>query len=469
MSSSSEGRSIESILTDFVEVGFILLNSEGLVSYVNDWVSRSSGVDREDMEGQRLDRIFPELTGSPLMDMIQKALEPGQKGNTSHSINDKLFPFFSFDEGAKKREAVEQHIKVRPIVSEKGERMCFVQVQDVTQSARREVLLIEKAREMEDFAIALKEESSEWEDRYDKRTKELVSAEHRLEDAIETLPAGFAIFDWNDEFVLANDPYAKGLRDLDVDLVPGMTFKELQKELVAKGYYDLEGEDEEAWMTRRAAYHRYPSDAFETKTQAGRYLRIYEGRTREGGYVSIVTDVTGLKKRDQSLHQAQKMEAVGHLTGGVAHDFNNLLTLILGNIEDIEDIAEDGKGDIAVPLKAAKKAALRGADLTQRLLVFSRRQELVPVNIGPNSLVERTLPLLNRTMGGHVELVTRYDDNIPDVKVDEGQLENAVVNLVVHAKERMPEGGKISISTSVVSVDDAEAAKSPKLKVGKYV
>ena len=175
-----------------------------------------------------------------------------------------------------------------------------------------------------------------------------------------------------------------------------------------------------------------------------------------------------LRQREEQLRQAQKMEAVGRLSGGIAHDFNNLLGVIIGYGEDIE--ARTAQGD---PLrKSAKeilKAGQRAASLTQQLLAFSRQQVLQPNVLALNSLVSDMGKMLQRLIGAHIDLTTKLDPAVGRIKADQSQIEQVIVNLVVNARDAMPEGGMLLIETSSVYLTESQARGLPFLLPGPHV
>jgi PAS domain S-box-containing protein len=167
-----------------------------------------------------------------------------------------------------------------------------------------------------------------------------------------------------------------------------------------------------------------------------------------------IQDITEMKQAEDNLRQAQKMEAVGQLTGGVAHDFNNLLAVISGNTELLAD--EIGADDQR--LQAVLRAATRGAELTQRLLSFSRRQPLRPQPINMNRLISDMSGLLSRTLGAGVQISTPATPGLWQAMADPGQLENALLNLALNARDAMPGGGELRIKAANAVLDDAGAA-----------
>jgi len=161
-------------------------------------------------------------------------------------------------------------------------------------------------------------------------------------------------------------------------------------------------------------------------------------------------DEAKLLESQSQLAQAQKMEAVGQLTGGIAHDFNNLLAVIIGNL----DLLRAGETeDAAEMLDTAIHAANRGAELTRRLLAFSRRQTLQPRHVDPNALVDGLTTLLKRTLGANIQVDVRLSADVGGVIADPAQLESALLNLAVNARDAMPGGGRLTVATRRVELD----------------
>ena len=174
------------------------------------------------------------------------------------------------------------------------------------------------------------------------------------------------------------------------------------------------------------------------------------------------------KQLEERLRQAHKMEAVGRLAGGVAHDFNNLLTIIRGN----SDLLKDREGADAFHQKCVEqiqKAAGRAVSMTRQLLAFSRMQVLQPRVMDLNGVVAEMGKMLPRLIGEHIEYSFSPDPKLAPVKADPGQIEQVILNLAVNARDAMPRGGKLSVRTANVSVDEAEAAKRPPMTPGRYV
>jgi PAS domain S-box-containing protein len=178
------------------------------------------------------------------------------------------------------------------------------------------------------------------------------------------------------------------------------------------------------------------------------------------GHLALIRDVSEEQRREEALRQAQKMEAIGQLTGGMAHDFNNLLTVIKGNLELLEVSTEDEAQRELIA--EARGATDMGASLTGRMLAFARRQPLQPQTVDINALVVSLCDLLRRTLGERVQLSTSLEPRLALVLVDPAQLQNAVLNLALNARDAMPGGGSVAIETSALAApDDALLALDP--------
>jgi PAS domain S-box-containing protein len=191
---------------------------------------------------------------------------------------------------------------------------------------------------------------------------------------------------------------------------------------------------------------------------------------------AVVRDVTAeraaaerLKATEEALRQSQKMEAVGQLTGGIAHDFNNLLTGIVGSLDLLQTRLKQGRTDnVTRYIDAAMTSANRAAALTHRLLAFARRQPLVPKSVDANQLVVSLEDLLRRTIGEAIDLVIIASDDLWTTLCDPNQLESALLNLAINARDAMQGGGKLTISTTNVRLDGV-IADTPALSPGDYI
>jgi len=192
-------------------------------------------------------------------------------------------------------------------------------------------------------------------------------------------------------------------------------------------------------------------------------------RRRDGvvfnGFIRDLTDKIAAEDR---IRQAEKMEALGQLTGGIAHDFNNILTVITGTIEILADAVRK-EPQLAAITRMIDEAASRGADLTQHLLAFARKQPLQPREIDINTLVIDTAKLLRPTLGEQVEIETVLEDEACFAIVDPNQLTTAILNLALNARDAMPNGGKLMLETGSAYLDESYANTHSDVQPGRYI
>ena len=221
----------------------------------------------------------------------------------------------------------------------------------------------------------------------------------------------------------------------------------------------------------------------------GRWFGELQHTTRDGRRITVETrmslfassdgdrlvlescrDITSRRAAEEALRQAQKMEAVGQLTGGIAHDFNNLLTIILANLQLLDDALPSGDALLKELAESASRAAHRGSELTRKLLIFARRQRLEASSLSVNELITGMTRMLVRALGEHIHIDEALSPGLPNVFVDAGQLETALLNLVVNARDAMPQGGgRLRITTSALVVDDSAPAPEGGPEPGSYV
>jgi len=257
------------------------------------------------------------------------------------------------------------------------------------------------------------------------------------------------------------------------------------------------GWSEAELLNRTSKWLRHPDDEEITRAQL-RKLRGAEAtvrfesrfRHKDGSYrwlswigvsdrdhvYAVARDVTAdkaaaerLKATEEALLQFQKMEAVGQLTGGIAHDFNNLLTGIVGSLDLLQTRLNQGRTDNVVRyIDAAMTSANRAAALTHRLLAFARRQPLIPKIVDTNQLAESLEDLLRRTLGESIDLAIVAPSDLWCTLCDPNQLESALLNLAINARDAMPDGGKLTIATANARIDDLKA-DTPALVPGDYI
>lgn len=266
----------------------------------------------------------------------------------------------------------------------------------------------------------------------------------------------------------------------------------------AKGYSaeEIIGEHFSRFYTPEDVEKRVPWKALETARSEGRFTAEGWRQRKDGtrfwasvvidpikddageiiGFAKVTRDLTErreaqieLEKSRNALFQSQKMEAVGQLTGGVAHDFNNLLTGIMGSLDLMKARLAQGRlNELERYITAAQGAASRAATLTHRLLAFARRQPLAPKVVNANRLISHMEDLVRRSVGPNISIETVLAAGLWNCICDPNQLENAILNLCINARDALPEGGQITVETANSWIDDAEAAERD-MDRGQYV
>lgn len=186
------------------------------------------------------------------------------------------------------------------------------------------------------------------------------------------------------------------------------------------------------------------------------------------GYLDLIRDISVERRQEAQLMQAQRMEAIGQLTGGIAHDFNNILTVVIGNVELLEMRLRENEAAMTLA-REAREAAEIGARLTDRLLTFGRRQMLETRRINLNEFVLGIMEIVRRAIGEDIDVSTSLSADLDLTEVDPGEVENAVLNLAINARDAMPRGGRLVIETRNIELDASDAAKTPELSPGRYV
>jgi PAS domain S-box-containing protein len=250
-------------------------------------------------------------------------------------------------------------------------------------------------------------------------------------------------------------------------------------EALGKNAFELMGRPEgplkmalQAFLLSREHVVRQPRREVQIRRRDGSEitaeLSIAALRTRDGFvFNAFIRDLTDRIAAEERIRQAEKMEAMGQLTGGIAHDFNNILTVVTGTIEILAD-AVKGEPQLAAITQMIDEAASRGADLTQQLLAFARKQPLEPKETDVNTLIIDTAKLLQRTLGEHVEIESVFADEVCPAIVDPNQLATAILNLALNARDAMPDGGKLIIETGTVVLDESYARMHGDVRPGSY-
>ena len=442
-----------SAVFDAVDTGLIVLDGGTNVVAWNAWFASASGIPSQDAAGKRLDELFPGAVPPGLKSAIADALESGSSRLLTHSLHPLLLPLRTRSGGQ-----LVHNISVRPLGTRPHLR-CLVHIVDVTVAVQREQVLRERQNA-------------------------------RYDAVVNSAPDAILTFDAQGVIQLANPAAAREF---------GYALRELVG-LEMTVLLDTPEDWNELWtcILEGDVMHRPVEVTARRKDGSASFLEVSAARWQSDTRVfvtAILRDVNErraaeetlrhlnqtleerveertqeLLRAEEQLRQAQKMEAVGQLTGGIAHDFNNLLAGIVGSLDLMQTrIAQGRTENVERYAKAAMSSAQRAAALTHRLLAFARRQPLDPKPVNANQLIASMEDLLRRTIGPlhALEIVTA--GGLWTTLCDPNQLESAILNLAINARDAMPDGGKLIIETANGYLDDAYAAAQPELRSGQYV
>ena len=419
---------------DVVDIGLVVLDSERCIIGWNEWIARVSRHPAQDVLGKNLCAVFPDLSGTRLPDVIDDALQAGSSSVLTHTLNT-LLPLQG-DSG----EPLLHNIVVRPVFSAPA-KYCLLQITDVTVAVSRERLLRER-QNARYYAIVDSAPDAIITIDDDRRIRWVNGAvdhvlgyghsellEQKIDILLESEKALLPIL---------AETYARQETRTGISVVgryrDGKTghfdvsighWRADQREFVTTIWRDV---------TERVVADAALRDARDALQKANEDLETrVEERTREREIAL------------RQLHESQKMESIGQLTGGVAHDFNNLLAVVLGSLGLLKKaIPQDPR--VSRLLDRAIQGAERGATLTARLLAFARRQELKVEFVGLQKLIPDMLDFLRHSVGPSVDIYIEISPDVCAIEVDANQLELALINLAVNARDAMPQGGSLTIA-----------------------
>ena len=314
----------------------------------------------------------------------------------------------------------------------------------------------------------LRELSETFEHRIVERTRQLQRSELQFQQLVASV-ADYAIYMLDVTGHVASwNPGAERIKGYSAGEIIGRHFSEfytsedraIGKPAQALAIATSQGKYEaEAWRLRKDGTRFWASVLIDA-------IRNPEGQLI--GFAKVTRDMTEKRAMQEQLHQSQKMEAIGQLTGGVAHDFNNLLTVILGNLDSINRRIPPDNQRLLRSVRHATESAERAATLTQQLLAFARRQPLNPKPTDINRLVHGMEDLLRRTLPENIVVEKTLSEDLWHVAIDAHQLESALLNLAVNARDAMPQGGRLSIETTNVHIEEQSASQGGMAR-GDYV
>jgi len=437
----------------------VLLYRDGDVAGTSLWLRASAGAPREQLVDFPLPLsasiLAPTLHGERIVRYEDLSREPVGAG----AVADTEPPIRSY--------------LAAPLVSRFGQIHggLFLAHPDPAVFTRRDELIVEGIAAQATIALDnarlfqanehAREEQQAFNETLERRIFERTEAMHRSERQLDQLLSGIADY----AIFLLDAEGRVQTWNTGAERTKGYTAQEVIGHSFAQFYTPEDraaGRPEKALETARSE-GKYEAEGWRVRKDGSRFwasVLVDAIHNREGqvvGFAKVTRDMTERRAIEEQLHQSQRMEAVGRLTGGVAHDFNNLLTIIIGNLDAI-----CREPQLRPKVRTAAEHALRGAQrataLTQQLLAFSRRQPLNPKPTDVNHLVAGTAELLKRTFGESIAIAADLAGDLGICEVDAPQLESALINLAMNARDAMPTGGRLSITTQNAHIDDPAAA-----------
>ncbi len=296
---------------------------------------------------------------------------------------------------------------------------------------------------------------------------ELRESQAMLRAVIDAVPAVINVKDIEGRYVLVN-AYQADYYGMPIEAIIGKTVFDVAAEDAGRESRALDRKVIESGQGLGLYDAQYRERDGRTSTWLATKVPLRDAAGAVKYVVGVGFDISERKRLEVDLMQAQKMTAIGQLSSGIAHDFNNLLTAVLGNLELLGERLEsdpESKKLIEIGLRATR----RGANLTQRLLAFSRRETLAPVVTDVNALVADMTELLHRSIGEMVRIETVLAQDLWHALIDRNHLENAILNLAINARDAMPQGGPLVIETGNATLDEAYAHKHAEVTAGEYV
>lgn len=293
------------------------------------------------------------------------------------------------------------------------------------------------------------------------------SIQRQFNNAMDQSANGIVLWDANGKLVMCNEHFRDSHSHLADVLKPGLQYEDFLRCNAESGELDSAVGREGEFIAAGLKSFEDKKDLNEEIQYGKRWFRIRRQFLPDDSAIVFQSDITKEKKRDEQLRHSQKMEAIGQLTAGISHDFNNILGAILGNIELVASGIKDDP--LAMErLGRAQRIVMRGSDLTDRLLAFSRKQHLKPKETSINDLLSETCHLMEWVLGEEITVRLNLSEDDPVSNVDPSQLENAILNLAINSRDAMPNGGVLKLSVETIHVDHNRSLDYPQLRSGDY-
>jgi PAS domain S-box-containing protein len=464
---TSEDNNVDQALLNAVSGGLILLDRNKRIAGWNTWMQTASGRSQTQVRGKLLPEVFPDADLRRLTTAVTAALTTNAATLLTHALNPTILPLRTRSD-----RTLLHDITVSP-VGEDEITGCLVFITDVTMVTKRERFLRDRQNARYHAVVASAPDVIITVDesgliqfanpaavtQFGYVSNELIGIE--ASTLFETKD------DWNSIWREA----VHGITPMQPRTLVGRRKNGELSHLEASASSWKTGSRVFATVIlrdineRRAIYlalRKSEAQARDAVSALSELNRTLEQRVKEG--------TTQLLEAEEALRQSQKMEAIGQLTGGIAHDFNNLLQGITGSLDLVKKRATQGRfSEIERFISGAMASANRAASLTHRLLAFSRRQPLAPRPVEVNPLLASMEDLLRRTLGEQIVLEFVTAGGLWLTKCDPNQLENAILNLAINARDAMPEGGRLTIETANTHLDSAYIARRRDIEPGQYV
>jgi PAS domain S-box-containing protein len=444
---------------DSLDIGLILLDTRQRVALWNGWFAARCSITSEAAFGRKFEDLFPQSEFARLKSAIGSAFDSGVSSLLTHSLHPSLFPLKT------RAGRTLVHDVMVSTVAYKSSTLCLIQVVDVTVAAGRDRILRERQNARYDAVVdsapdviltldaqgTIQLANPAAQEQFGYTSKELVGAEIGI-----LFPDQAA---WNDtqRAVMDGKPVDQPIEVVARRKDGTPTYLE-----VSLSRWRSESRIFVTAILRDVNERRFAEEA---QRQAARALEELNATLEQ----RVAERTDQLMQAEEALRQSAKMEAVGQLTGGIAHDFNNLLQGILGALDRVKKRISEGRiGEVDRFLDGAMQSANRAAALTHRLLAFSRRQPVDPRPVDINVLIPTVEELLRRSIGEAIDMEVVPAADLWLVRCDGNQLENALLNLAINARDAMPDGGTLTIKTANI-VLDARQAVLWELNAGEYV
>lgn len=433
-------------ILDTLDSGLVILDADGRVAAWNTWMGSAAGIGPEAAVGRTLPELFPSRDLGRLPSAVRDALDLGASSLLTHMLNTALLPLKT-----RAGRTLVHDITVRP-VGAKPHGHCLVQIADVTIAAERERVLRRRQNA-----------------RYDAVVESAPDAILTLDsDGVVQLanPAATREFGYAHEELVGRRlvDFLEEARDWSQAWPSILQGQSVQwpLELVVRrrdGSRSFVDASASHWLSNSCVFVtvilREVNDRRAAEMQLRQLNETLEERVR--------ARTAELERAHEQIRQAQKMEAIGQLTGGVAHDFNNLLTPILGGLDVLRRRGVEDPRALRL-IDGALQSAERARVLVQRLLAFARRQPLQTSAVDVAELVRDMSDLLGSTIGPRIRIVVDAPDELPPALADRNQLEMGLLNLAVNGRDAMPDGGTLTVSARAV-----DAPAGTRLKAGRYI